>query len=280
MEREITLREYGRVVWSGRWVILACALGAALAGLLFTVLTPTTYTATAEVTLGQATTVAGTPVSTPATNPATAATVLGADRLVGNVSEELGLAPGDVRAAVELTAPRTAAGAAGNQPTLIVITWEDTDRERAIAGANAYAEEVESFMLATTSEVIETLQATVSNATADVDRLEASIEAYNRQLAQEPAPDTRLSLQVLLQQATAQLSASQILLADEQVELAKAREIEQPDIISLAEDPSSSSTIVGVGRTVVLAGVIGLIVGIIITFIWRGSPAGRAARRE
>lgn len=280
MEREITLREYGRVAWSGRWLILACAVLAALVGLLYTVLTPTTYTATAEVTLGQATTVAGTPVSTPATNPATAATVLGADRLVVNVAEELDVEPSRVRDAVELTAPRTQAGAAGNQPTLIVLTWTGTDRELAIRGANAYAREIERFMLATTSETIETLRSTVSNATADVRRLTESIDVYSRQLETDPAPETRLSLQVLLQQATAQLSAAQILLADQQVELAKAQEIEQPDIISLAEDPSASGGLVDVARTTVFAGIIGLLIGIILTFIWRGSPAGRAARAD
>lgn len=278
MEREITLREYGRVAWSGRWLILACAVGAALVGLLYVVLTPTTYTATAEVTLGQATTVAGTPVSTPATNPATAATVLGSDRLVVNVAERVGVEPSRVRRAIDLTAPRTQAGAAGNQPTLIIVTWQGTDRELAIRGANAYVEEIERFMTEQNSAVIETLQVSVANATGDVQRLRASIDEYNRQLGGGPEPERRLTLQVLLQQATAQLSAAQILLADSQLELAKARTIEQPDIISMAEDPTSSAGVVSLARIVAFAAVIGLILGIIITFIWRGSPAGRAAR--
>jgi uncharacterized protein involved in exopolysaccharide biosynthesis len=34
VEREITLRDYGRVLWSGRWVLLVAAVVSALVGLL------------------------------------------------------------------------------------------------------------------------------------------------------------------------------------------------------------------------------------------------------
>ena len=61
MDREITLRDYGRVLWSGRWLIVASTLIAALVGLILTFLTTTTYTAKAELYLGQATSVSGTP---------------------------------------------------------------------------------------------------------------------------------------------------------------------------------------------------------------------------
>jgi uncharacterized protein involved in exopolysaccharide biosynthesis len=280
VEREITLREYGRVVWSGRWVILACAVAAALVALLFSLLSATTHTATAEVTLGQATTIAGTPVSTPATNPATAATVLGADRLVVNVAEELDLTPGQVRSAVSLNAPRTAGGAAGNQPTLIVVTWEGTDAELAQRGANAYTREIERFMLDTNSAVVDTYEASVARARADVERLNGTIDAYSRQLLANPPADTRLTLTTLLAAATSQLSQAQVQLADQQVALAKAQTIEQPDIISLAEDTTSSAGARNLARTMILGAVIGLILGVIITFIWRGSPAGRAGRQD
>jgi capsular polysaccharide biosynthesis protein len=280
VEREITLREYGRVVWSGRWVILACALAAALVALLFSLLSTTTYTATAEVTLGQATTIAGTPVSTPATNPATAATVLGADRLVVNVAEKLDLTPGEVRSAVSLSAPRTAGGAAGNQPTLIVVTWKDTDADLAERGANAYTEEIERFMLDTNSAVVDTYESSVARAKADVVRLNAQVDAYSRQLLANPSTDTRLTLTTLLAAATSQLSQAQVQLADQQVALAKAQTIEQPDIISLAEDSTSSAGARNLARTMLLGAVIGAILGVIITFIWRGSPAGRAGRQD
>ncbi len=48
MDREITLRDYGRVLWSGRWLILAATVIAAIVGLALSFATTTTYRATAE----------------------------------------------------------------------------------------------------------------------------------------------------------------------------------------------------------------------------------------
>ncbi|MEQ8833831.1 MAG: Wzz/FepE/Etk N-terminal domain-containing protein [Miltoncostaeaceae bacterium] len=277
MEREITLREYGRVLWSGRWVLLAVAVAAAVVGLALSLLSTTTHTASAEITLGQATTVSGTPVSTPATNPATAATVLGSDRLVVAVARELDIDPDDVRAAVTLTAPRTAGGAAGNQPTLILLTWDDTDADRAIAGANAYLDQINAFMIEANAPVIDTLRQTVTRARTDIDRLNNDIERYRALLEAAPSPEERITLQGLLSAATSQISTAQGLLANQQIALAKAETIEQPNVISMAEDAVASGGLRGIARNVVLAGLIGLLLGIVIVFIWRGSPAGRAA---
>lgn len=279
MEREITLRDYGRVLWSGKWVLLACTVAAAVVGLVLTLLSGTTYTAEAEVSLGQATTVAGTPISTPATNPATASTVLGSDRLVANVAERVGVTPGEVRKAISISAPRTAGGAAGNQPTLVILQWKDDDRDLAERGVNAYAEEVQRFMKAQNGDVIATLDEMITEGERDVARLTTEVTSYRRQLA-GASGDTRVSLQTLLSSTTQQLSAARTLLAQNRLALAKANQIEQPEILSLAESPKSSAAITNRARTVVIAAVIGLILGVIITFIWRGSPAGRAGRQD
>lgn len=279
MEREITLREYGRVLWSGRWVLLACAVAAAVVGLALSLASTTTYTATAEVSLGQATTVSGTPISTPATNPATAATVLGSDRIVAAVAEELDITPGAVRRAIDISAPRTSGGAAGNQPTLIVLEWKGDDRGLAERGVNAYAREVERFMLEQNGDVTGTLETMIADSQADVTRLTAETATYRRQLA-GASGDARITLQGLLSSATTQLAAAQTLLSDNRLALSKANQIEQPSILSLAESATSSAGVTNRARTVVIAIVIGLILGTIITFIWRGSPAGRAGRQD
>ncbi len=280
MEREITLREYGRVLWSGRWIIVACVVVAVLVGALLSLVSTTTYTATAQLSLGQATTVSGTPVQTSATNPATAPTVLLSDLLVVDVAGKLDMKPGEVRSAVDLSAPRTSGGAAGNQPTLISLTWTDSDRETALRGANTYAEHIREYMEKTNSGVIDTYRISVTRGRAAVTRLTTEIEGYRRQLANAQSSDQRIVLQSLLSAATSQLSSTQTQLADQQIALAKAEQLEQTRIISLAEDPTRSGGAAGLARSVVLAGFIGLILGIVITFIWRGSPAGRAGRQE
>ncbi|MGE0028593.1 MAG: Wzz/FepE/Etk N-terminal domain-containing protein [Thermoleophilia bacterium] len=277
MDREITLRDYGRVLWSGRWLILATTVAAAVVGLLLTFVTSTTYTGTAKVFLGQATTVSGAPFSTPATNPATAATVLSGDNLVTRVAREIGVSPSRVRNAVSLTAPRAPGGAQGNQPTVMTITFKDGSRKVAREGANAYATAINAAALQNFSSVFETYATGEARAQADVTRLQAQIDGYQRELRTADA-QTRTLLQSLLFSATTQLSIAQTTLTDQQLNRAKAQANEKPYIVSLSESPSSSSSAPNRLRTVVLAAIIGLLVGVIVTFVWRGSPAGRAGR--
>jgi uncharacterized protein involved in exopolysaccharide biosynthesis len=278
VDREITLRDYGRVLWSGRWLILASTLIAALVGLLLTFLTTTTYSAKAELYLGQATSVSGTPVSTPTTNPATAPSALTGDRLVLQVAKELGVPPKHVRKGVTLTAPRAPGGSVGNQPTVATITFEDESRDLARRGANAYAAAVLEQAKSSSAELVTTYEQAVADAQSDVARLQAEMAGYRRELLQNVGAERGLALQTALFSAQSQLSLSQTELSDQQLNLVKERQIGQPAIISLAESPSSSTSLPNRARTVILAAVIGLIVGVIVTFVWRGSPAGRAGR--
>jgi uncharacterized protein involved in exopolysaccharide biosynthesis len=276
VDREITLRDYGRVLWSGRWLILTSTVAAAVVGLLLTFVTSTTYTATARVFLGQATTVSGAPFSTPATNPSTAGTVLTGDNLITSVAEEIGVPPSRVRNGVTLSAPRAPGGAAGNQPTVATITFVDRDRRVAREGANVYAQAIERRALENFSAVFDTYARGEERAQADVDRLQAQIANYQRQL-QAGGGDQGI-LQSLLFSATTQLSIAQTTLTAQELNRAKAEANEKPYLVSLSESPSSSSSAPNRVRSVILAGVIGLIVGVIVTFVWRGSPAGRAQR--
>ena len=278
MDREITLRDYGRVLWSGRWLILTATLIAALVGLILTFVQTTEYVAEAELYLGQATTVSGTPVSTPATNPATAPTALTGDNLVDRVAEELGVTPSRVRQGVELTAPRAPGGSVGNQPTVATITFTDESRDIARRGANAYAEAVLEEARRSSAEVVRTYEAAVQQSEADVERLQGAMTRYSAELEAGAQGDRALTLQSLLFSAGQQLQVSSTDLAEQRLNLVKERQYGQPEIISLAQSPSSSSSFPNRLRTVVLAAIIGLIVGMIVTFVWRGSPAGRAAR--
>lgn len=277
MDREITLRDYGRVLWSGRWLILAATVAAAVVGLLLTFVTSTTYTATARVFLGQATTVSGAPFSTPGTNPATAPTALTGDNLITQVAEEIGVTPSRVRAGVSLTAPRAPGGSAGNQPTIATITFVDSDRRVARDGANAYAEAVNRRSLANFTAVFDTYARGEERARADVTRLTRQIVQLQTELRTAGADD-RAVIATLLSSAGQQLSLAQTTLTTQELNRAKAESNEKPEILSLSESPSSSSSAPNRLRSVILAGVIGLLVGVIVTFVWRGSPAGRAQR--
>ena len=240
-------------------------------------MTTTTYVATAEVYLGQATTISGTPVSTPTTNPATAPTALTGDNLVNRVARQLGVSPSRVRDGVEVTAPRAPGGSVGNQPTIATITFTDESRDIARRGANLYAEAILEQARESSAEIVDTYEEAVARSSAQVARLTAELQSYRAQLAQNPGGDTAILLQSLMSSAGQQLQVASTELAEQRLNLVKENQYGQPDVVSLAQSPSSSSSLPNRARTVLLAAVIGFIVGVIVVFVWRGSPAGRAA---
>ena len=277
MDREITLRDYGRVLWSGRWLIVATTVVAAIAGLLLSFASTTKYTATAELFVGQATTVSGTPVATPGTNPGTVTEALGGDGIVVLVAKELGITPAHVRSSVTLTAPKAPGGSIGNQPTIVTIKWTDTKRDTARKGANAYAQIVYRRSQESFSAIIDSYKQAVATQTATAARLDASLATYRKQLAGAGNAQEETILQSLLNSTGQQLDIVTTDLANQRLSLLKEQQF-QPSIISLASSPASTGSVTNRTRTVLFAAVIGFLVGIIITFIWRGSPAGRAGR--
>ena len=101
MEKEITLGDYGRVLWSGRWVLLAAAVGAALVGLVTSLARQTDYTSSSTVYMGLVTTArTGVPVSTPFTTPATAQKALSADKFVQKAADGTGVEFDRIRSGV------------------------------------------------------------------------------------------------------------------------------------------------------------------------------------
>jgi uncharacterized protein involved in exopolysaccharide biosynthesis len=277
VDREITLRDYGRVLWTGRWLILATTVVAAIAGLLLSIASTTTYTASAELFVGQATTVSGTPVATPDTNPGTVTTALGGDGIVAKVAKELGISPSRVRGDVTLSAPKAPGGSVGNQPTIVTIQFADEDREIARKGANAYAQIVYERSQEGFTGILNSYERAVAVAAANVADLEASLARYRRQLAATDDPQQQVILESLLSSTGQQLNIAATELSSQRLNLLKEQQF-QPSIISLATNPTSSGSVGNRTRTVVFAAILGFLVGVIVTFIWRGSPAGRAGR--
>lgn len=277
MDREITLRDYGRVIWSGRWLILATTVAAAVVGLVLTFATSATYAAEAVVFVGQATTSNGTPVSTAVTNPGTVTQVLTGDAVVSRVAKELGVTPKRVRDDVSVSAPKPQGGSLGNQPTIVTVKFQDRNREVARNGANAYARAVLDQAKAGFAGLVASFGSAVSSAQDQVDSLQAQMNQYRRQLATASTPEGRLSLTVLLSSAGQQLQVASTYLQQQRL-LRDTQSQFQPQIISLASNPSSSGGVRNRARSVLLAAVIGLLAGVIVTFVWRGSPAGRAGR--
>lgn len=276
MDRELTLRDYGRVLWRGRTIVIACALVAALAGLILSLTRTTTYSATARVFLGQATTPTGVPVLTPDTNPTTAADTLGGDDVIARVAAATGVKAKRIRDGVDFTVPRSPGAQAGNQPALATITFTDEDRRVAREVVNAYAAEVLKGAQAKVAEVRDVLVDGISDGNGRLESIQRSVDAAEAGLRGAGGDEARATYRALLFASQQRLYDVLKDLSDLRLSLAKSDQYEAPRAISRSESASSSATLVARARTVILALVIGLIVGIVIVFMWRGSPAGRA----
>ncbi|MEW6583693.1 MAG: hypothetical protein AB1416_13135 [Actinomycetota bacterium] len=277
MDRELTLRDYGRVLRSGRWVILATTVAAALVALVLGLARTTTYSATSRVFLGQVTTISGTPIATPDTSPATAPDTLGGDDVVARVARKTGVAFDKIKDNVKFTVPRTPGAQAGNQPAVATISYTDTSRDRAARVANAYAEEVLDVAQEKVGTVQAVLERRITQRQQELEQAGRQVEAARAGLRTARSDQERAVWQSLLFAATQSQSQIRTDLSNQDLALAKSRQAENPRLVSRSEDASSSAGLVARVRTVVFGGLIGLILGVAITFVWRGSPAGRAA---
>ena len=270
VEREITLGDYGRVLWRGRWVLLAAAVGAGLIALITSVARQPTYSSSSLVYMGLATTAkTGVPVSTPFTTPATAQKAIVADRFISAAANATGIDEDRVRDGVSATVERVPGAAGGNQPTVATLRYKDRDKATAIAVTNAYVDAVLAEVQGSYDDVIASQERIVDRGEKRIIEIQSTLDRRRRQGSSDLTP-VIVGLQSELY--TVQFSADEA-----QLTLAKARQQEQPRVISKASTAASSAAPGQRFRSVVFGTILGLILGAIVTFAWRGSPAGRAA---
>lgn len=267
MDREITLKDYGRVLWRGRWLILATTIVAAVVGLLLTFASEVTYTGTARVALGQPTSVTGAPVSTPETTPEIAPMILESPEITAEVARAIGVSPARVRKGVTVTSTRVRQ--VGNIPTVATITFTDKSRRVAREGANAYSLAVLRRVRAGYDDVTQVYRQRLDAANQELAAFDRQITAYRAQLV-NATPAEAVNLQALLLAAIMQQSDVRTEAGTQEINLAKAQATERPQIIDEATGTTSSGSAPRRLRTVLLAGAIGLVIGVIIAFIWRG----------
>ena len=276
MDNQITLRDYLRVAWSGRWLVLAATVAALVIGALLTVTRSPSFVATSRIYLGQATTVSGVPVSTPYTNPSVAPLALANDDLTKTVAEKTGFSRSRVRKAIELTTPRISGA---NVPTILTVTATDRGQKASVTIANEYAQAVLAAASAAYDDTRAVYEDNAKRADQEVRELRAQLTRFRTQLAAS-SPAQFPAIEASISNAMAQLDAARREASDQAVLLSKAEQIEAPQLLTQAEDGVSAHPRTRRLMTVILAGLIGFAVGLLATFVWRGSPATRAAHGE
>jgi len=270
VDREITIRDYLRVAWSGRWLILATTVLGLIIGAIVSVAHQTAYSATSRVGLGQPTSAQGVPLQSPYTSSQTVASAIDVTGLADQTAQVLGLPRSEVRGHVHVSTP------IGVSPTIVappvvIISASNAHPATAIAIANTFANQLIQTTGTQVAQIEQTLSTQAVQAQAQQRQLTARINALQAGGASTPAEAVALATDTQL------LSTAQTTAANTQLALAQARATEAPQLLAQAYSASSSNTAPKRLQSIALAGLIGFLLGLIATFIWRGSPAARAA---
>lgn len=270
MESERTLRDYARILWAGRWVILLTTIAAGLVALLVSAVKQPTYSASSVVYMGLATTaVTGQVVPSPITTPVTAQKAIKADRYVKEAAATSGVDQERIRDGITVSVERIPGAVGGNLPTVATLRYNDRDRATAIKVVNAYATSVYGFAQTGYTGVEEAY----SNLVGSVDsRVKAIQTSLDRERAKGASANqaTLISLQQ-------ELSSMLLYQGDAAVRLAKTKQQEAPYIVSEATRATASRTPGQVVRSTIFGAILGLILGALATFVWKGTSPERAA---
>jgi capsular polysaccharide biosynthesis protein len=273
VDREITIRDYLKVAWSGRWLILATTVIGIIIGVVVSIAHNAAYSATARVGLGQPTSVQGVPLQSPFTSSQTVASAIDVTGLADQTALVLGIPPSEVRGHVHVSTP------IGVSPTIVappvvIIAASNAHANTAISIANGFANQLVQSTGTQVVQVERTLTSQAAQALVQQHQLSARIAALQSGGSSNPGDAVALATDTQLL-GTAQTNA-----ANAQLALAQVRATEAPQILAQAYSATSSNTAPKRLQSIVLAGLIGFLLGLIATFIWRGSPAARAAEPE
>jgi hypothetical protein len=269
VDREITIRDYLRVAWSGRWLILATTAVGIIVGLVVSIAHHGSYSAVARVGLGQPTSVQGNPLSSPLTSAQTAASALDVTALSDQTAATLHVPPSEIRGHVKVGVPPGVA-AAVSAPPVVQITGSNANSHNAVVITNAFANQVVQSTGAQVLASERTLETQSRQAHVQQHLLTGQIAALQGSAGSNPSAAVALATDTQL------LTTAQTNAANADLTLAQIRTTGAPRVLVQAYSASTTNTAPKRLQSVVLAGLIGFLVGLIATFIWRGSPSARA----
>ena len=277
-EREVDLGRYWSTIAAHWWLPAAgLAIGIAV-GFLISLGGKQVYQAKATIYLGQPLSSSGVQVQSQATNPSTPRQIVTAPATINAVARRVGLKPSQLRGHVSTQAVSGNITRLGQNP-LVSITVTGRLRGKIARAANVLADTVvRSDALASYSKTkIATLERLVHDEQtnlANIDQSTKTLQAALRESSGVSTPERLIllgQLNGLLQQ---RLSIVDQLTTNQQ-QLALAQDVEAPKVTTRAV--ATKTTARSRRNTIVVAALIGLILGLIAALVWE--PLTRAVRR-
>jgi capsular polysaccharide biosynthesis protein len=263
-EQEVDFGRYWRLIVARWWLVLGGFVIGAVIGYSLSLGGSQVFKATATVYLGQPYSASGNvQLQAAQTNPSTVRQIAHAEVIVELVARQCKAKPADLRGGIST---QTVAGnlSKNGQTPLVSITVQAKKRRLAGCAANAIAREVVTRTSAFANQKI-------ANFSAQISGDELNIAQINPALTSGSLSATdKLVVQIRLAQAQSdKLQTAQLLL--------QAKQIEKPNILTGAA--AQRVTARSRRNSVVVAALIGLILGAIAALMWDGLAAGMSRRR-
>jgi capsular polysaccharide biosynthesis protein len=263
-EQEVDFGRYWRLIVARWWLVAAGLVIGAVVGYSVSLGGAQTFRATATLYLGQPYTASGNvQLQSAQTNPSTVRAVVHSEAILARAASTCKAKPADFRGGISTQA--IAGNIAKNGQTAEVsISVQSSKRRVASCAANALARAVVEKTSGFANQKIANFRKEIS-----IDEKQVAIINQALQRSGLPATDQLLLQLRLATTQQDQLSTSQLLL--------QATQVEAPKILTGAT--AQRVTARSRRNTVVVAALIGLIIGAIAALMWDGVAAGMSRRR-
>jgi len=263
-EQEVDFGRYRRLIVTRWWLVAAGLVLGAVVGYSVSLGGSQTFQATAIVYLGQPYTASGNvPLQSAQTNPSTVRAIVHAESILVSVASACKAKPADFRGGISTQA--IAGNIAKNGQTAEVsISVQSSRRRLASCAANALARAVVDKTSGFPNQKIANFRKEIS-----IDEKQVAIINQALERGGLSATDQLLLQLRLATTQQDQLSTNQLLL--------QATQVEAPKILTGAT--AQRVTARSRRNTVVVAALIGLILGAIAALMWDGVAAGMSRRR-
>jgi hypothetical protein len=277
-EREVDLRRHWDAILLRWWLPVAGLVGGIVVGLLVSIGGSQVYTAKATIYVGQPLSSGGSQVQSQATNPSTVHSIVTAESTIDQAARKAGLKKSQLRGHISTQAVSGAITRLGQNP-LYSIKVTGRFPGKVAAAANALAESVINSQALGhyTAVTVSNLQGLVKSEKESLASIDANARTYQAALKSSSGLTSleRLILSSQLNSLIQQRLTIVDQLSTNQQLLALAQDVEAPQLITRAV--STKTTARSRRNTVIVAALIGLLLGIIAALLWE--PVGRIARR-
>jgi hypothetical protein len=276
-EQDVDLHRHWSSITRHWWLPLGGLVLGIVVGYLISLGGAQVYKAKAVVYLGQPLSQGGVQVQSQATNPSTVKEIVTAERTIQEVARDAGLRPDQLRGHISTQAVAGNISRLGQNPLVAILVTGHARRPVARAANDLARKVVFSDALANYAKTkIANLQLQVDQEKAALNTLNKNLKAQQDALSNGSGLSTSERLIALgqLNGLQQELLNTTDQLTTNQQQLALAKDVEAPEITTLAA--ATKTTARSRRNTVLVAGLIGLILGLVAALVYE--PALGAVR--